>query len=163
MPNMNKLQHGSSEMPNSPMSYSSLAQSIAHHDAAIEGLGQRMGGVEGGLRTLQGEVHHGFADVTRNVSNQIGAIASKIDRLDAAPKFDLHKIVGTVVSLAVLFGMVCAGIIYITQSQTSAAVAEQKVFNQITAKTLERHDGQISEINGWRSTVLITSSKGAHK
>lgn len=138
-----------------------ITAQLAHHDAAIGALSGRMSGVESGLKTLQGEVHHGFANVTHNVNQQIGGLAqtitglnSKLDRLDAAPKFDFHKIVGTVVSLAVLFGMVCGGIIYITQSQTAAVVAEQKIFNQTVAKGLERHEQQITEINGWRATII---------
>jgi len=145
-----------------------ITAQLAHHDAAITGLSGRMSGVESGLKTLQGEVHHGFVNVTNNVNQQLGGVNhtlaglnSKIDKLDAQPKFDFHKIVGTVVSLAVLFGMVCGGIIYITQSQTAAVVAEQRSFNQTVVKTLERQtdkieriDGEITNINSWRATII---------
>ena len=143
-----------------------ITAQLAHHDAAIGALSGRMSGVENGLKTLQGEVHHGFANVTHNVNQQLGgmnqtmaALGSKIDKLDAQPKFDFHKIVGTVVSLAVLFGMVCGGIIYITQSQTAAVVAEQKSFNQTVVKTLERHERDIETINGWRTTITSSGTK----
>jgi len=138
-----------------------ITQTLAHHDAAIATLGGRMTGVETGLKTLQGEVHHGFANVTQNVNQQLSSVShtvntlgSKIDKLDAQPKFDFHKIVGTVVSIAVLFTMICGGIIYITNSQNAAIVAEQKAFNGIVAKSLERHENKIDEINGWRATII---------
>lgn len=145
-----------------------ITSQLAHHDAAIGALGGRMTGVETGLRTLQGEVHTGFAAVTHNVNQQLGgvnqtmaALGSKIDKLDAQPKFDFHKVVGTVVSLAVLFTMICGGIIYITNSQNAAVVAEQRSFNQTVAKTLERqgdkidrHEGEIATINSWRATII---------
>lgn len=138
-----------------------ITAQLAHHDAAIGALGGRMTGVEQGLKTLQGEVHAGFSNVTHNVNQHIGNLASKIDRLDARPTFDFHKVVGTVVSLAVLFGMICGGIIYINNAQNAALVAEQKVFNSTVAKALEKHDdridrneGEIAVINSWRATIV---------
>jgi hypothetical protein len=137
-----------------------LIETLARHDTAITGLSGRMTGVENGLKTLQGEVHHGFASVTSNVNQQIGAVNhtmnalnSKLDKMDAAPKFDFHRVVGTVVSLAALFAMICGGIIYITTSQTSAVVAEQKAFNVHVGKTLERHDERLDRINQWQVTI----------
>lgn len=127
-----------------------ITTQLAHHDAAIGTLGGRITGVETGLRTLQGEVHSGF----NGLNSTLLTLNSKFDRLDARPTFDFHKIVGTIVSIAVLFTMICGGIIYITQSQTAAVVAEQKAFNGTIAKSLERHEQQIGEINGWRATII---------
>ena len=103
-----------------------ITSQLAHHDAAITALGGRMTGVETGLRTLQGEVHHGFANVTQNVNNQIGSLSSKLDKLDGRPQFDFHKTIRTVQSLAVLFAMVCGGIIWITTSQFGNTVEDVK-------------------------------------
>lgn len=110
-----------------PMSMpNDITAQLAHHDAAITALGGRMTGVETGLRTLQGEVHHGFANVTQNVNNQIGGLASKLDKLDGRPQFDFHKTIRTVQSLAILFAMVCGGIIWITTSQFGNTIEEVK-------------------------------------
>lgn len=123
-----------------------LMQTLAHHDAAISALGGRMTGVETGLRTLQGEVHAGF-----------NALGSKLDKIDARPTFDFHKTVSTVVALAVLFSMICGGIIWITTGQFGAMIAEQKSFNGIVKDRLERHDTAIEKITeavgAWRTTA----------
>lgn len=111
-----------------------ITSTLAHHEAAINNLGGRMTGVENGLRTLQGEVHTGFAGIANSMNTQIGALSSKLDRLDAQPKFDFHRTVGTVTTLAVLFSMVCGGIIWITTSQF-----------QITVATTERTAASLSE------------------
>ena len=140
-----------------------ITAQLAHHDAAITALGGRMTGVETGLRTLQGEVHHGFANVTQNVNQQIGQIASKLDKLDAAPKFDIHKNVGTVLAIAILFSMTCGGIIYITRSQSEAVLAEQKAlnseqkyFNGAVSKILDKHDAQLEKLNVWAAGTVTT-------
>ena len=135
-----------------------ITSTLAHHDAAIQNLGGRMTGVETGLRTLQGEVHAGFAAITTNMNTQISALGSKLDKLDAQPKFDFHRTVGTVTTLAVLFSMVCGGIIWITTSQF-----------QITAATVERTAASLSETRrdvdylreklGW--TARVNQPEGA--
>lgn len=125
-----------------------LVHTLAQHDAAINTLGGRMSGVETGLRTLQGEVHSGF-----------NVLGSKLDKLDAAPKFDFHKTVGTVVALAVLFSMICGGIIWITTGQFGAMIAEQKSFNGIVKDRLDRHDTALDKITeaigAWRTNTTV--------
>lgn len=139
-----------------------LMQTLAHHDAAINSLGGRMSGVETGLRTLQGEVHHGFAAITQTVNTQLGAVSSKLDKLDAAPKFDVHRTVGTVVALAVLFSMICGGIIWITTNQFSGVIAEQRSFNGLVGQRLDKHEIQIEKLNGWTTTTSpATMARGA--
>lgn len=141
-------------------SASDFRTTLAHHDAQITNLGGRISGVESGLRTLQGEVHTGFANVTQNVTQQINSVAavvnalsSKFDRMDAAPKFDFHRIVGTIVSLAALFAMICAGIIYITTAQTSAVIAEQKAYNNQISHRVETNEDAIRRLAGWAPVV----------
>lgn len=136
-----------------------LLQTIAHHDAAITTLSGRMTGVEQGLKTLQGEVHSGFAGIQNTMTHQIGALASKLDRVDARPTFDFHKIVGTVVSIAALFAMVTGGIIWINQSQTAALVAEQKSLNGQFGKQLEKHEYRLDQMDQWRATVTPARSQ----
>lgn len=112
-----------------------LLSTIAHHDAAIASLGGRIEGVETGLVKLNTEVHSGFA-----------TLVSKLDRMEAAPKFDFHRTVGTVLSISVLFSMVVAGIVWVTTNQFAGVNAEQKAFNERTSKRLERHDDAIDQI-----------------
>lgn len=87
-------------------------------------------------------MHHGFV-----------ALGSKLDRFDGRPTFDFHKTTTTIVAIAVLFSMICGGIIYITNSQNAALLAEQKSFNSTVAKTLDRHDTQIDKLSAWSTTI----------
>jgi len=128
-----------------------LANTLAHHDAEIRTLGGRMSGVESGLKTLQGEVHRGFGD-----------LSSKLDKLDARPTINLHQAVSTVVGLAVLFSMVVGGIIWVTSSQFSGVIAEQKGVNAATNARMERHEAlldKLAERLGW--TARVEQPKGA--
>lgn len=102
-----------------------LMQTLAHHDAAINTLGGRMTGVERNLTALQGEVHQGFSAINTALSG----LNSKIDQFGSRPQLDVHKTVSTVTTLAVLFSMVVAGIIFVTTGQFSGMIAEQKGFN----------------------------------
>lgn len=102
-----------------------LRETLAHHDAAIQSLGGRMSSLETGMRTLQGEVHTGFT-----------ALGSKLDKLDAEPRFDFHQTVSTVTTIAVLFSMVVGGIIYITSSQFA-----------VTSARVEEHSRAIAELS----------------
>ena len=127
-----------------------LEGTLAHHDAEIRTLGGRMTGVEDKLGNLQGEVHRGFGD-----------LGSKLDRLDARPTIDLHKVVGTIGTLAFLFSLICGGIIWITSSQFSGVIAEQKGVNTATNARMERHEAlldKLAERLGW--TARIEQPKG---
>jgi hypothetical protein len=115
---------------------SNLASTLAHHDAAISTLGGRMTGVESSVRTLQGEVHTGFV-----------ALGSKLDKLDAAPKFDFHQTTKTVLSLAVLFSMVCAGIIYITNAQSAAERARQEILANALSEKVSKTESILQKID----------------
>jgi hypothetical protein len=122
-----------------------ITAQLAHHDAAISGLSGRMTGVEQGLKTLQGEVHHGFL-----------SLGSKLDKIDAAPKFDFHKTVSTVLKLALLFSMVVGGIIWVTTNQFSGVVATQKATNDSLIAKIERHEGMLEKIAervGWAPRI----------
>lgn len=122
-----------------------LASTLAHHDAEIRTLGGRMSGVESGLKTLQGEVHRGFGD-----------LSSKLDRLDARPTINLHQAVSTVLALAVLFSMVVGGIIWVTTTQFAGIVAKQEGINSSTQTRLERHEvvlEKLAERMGWVARI----------
>ena len=141
-------------------SASDFRTTLAHHDAQITNLGGRISGVENGLRTLQGEVHTGFANVTQNVTQQINGVvsvmnglSSKLDRMDAAPKFDFHKTVSTVTTIAVLFSMIVGGIIWITTGQFSGAWSKQDAFNQQISRRVEANEEMMQRIHGWAPTV----------
>lgn len=120
-------------------------KAIAHHDAEISSLSNRMSGIEDSMRVLQGEVHSGFH-----------ALGSKLDRMDAVPKFDFHRTVSTVTTLAVLFSMVVAGIIWVTTGQFGGLVEKQKLLNdQIEQRMtkIERLADELSDRVGWASRV----------
>lgn len=87
---------------------------LVHHDAAIAGLSGRVGHVETKL-----DVHD------RKLDQIIAAVTTQ----SAQPHFDFHKTVSTVTTLAVLFSMTVAGIVYVAQAQFSGMIAEQKGFN----------------------------------
>lgn len=114
---------------------SDMLQTIAHHDAAISSLGSRMEGVEHGLAGLKSEVHSGFV-----------GLGSKLDRLDAQPRFNFGSTVETVLHIAVLFSMVVAGIVWVTTGQFSGVVAEQKSINARVEEQMTKRDDQINRI-----------------
>jgi hypothetical protein len=126
-------------MTQKTMAQANIAGQLAHHDTLIHGLSSRIGHVE---KTLS---DHGAI---------LQDIRVAVTRSDAQPRLDIHKAVTTIVSLAVLFGMVCAGIIYISTKEFSGLVAEQKSFNQAIVRRIDRHETQIDQINIWRTTVV---------
>lgn len=109
-----------------------LLKTLANHDAAINTLGGRMSGVETSVHKLQGEVHTGFA-----------ALGSKLDKIDARPTFNPHEMIRSVLSLAILFGMVVSGIIWITTGQFGGIVAEQKAHNSAVTEKLKEHSERL--------------------
>lgn len=113
-----------------------LMATLATHDAAINTLSGRMTGVESSVRTLQGEVHTGFA-----------ALGSKLDKLDAAPKFDFHRTVKTVSSLIFMFAAICGGIIYIVNSQSAAERARQEVLNSALTEKMNKAESVLEKID----------------
>lgn len=124
-----------------------LLKTLANHDAAINTLGGRMSGVETSVHKLQGEVHTGFA-----------ALGSKLDKIDARPTVNLHEVVRTVLSLAILFGMVVSGIIWITTGQFGGVVAEQKAHNVSVTEKLKEHKADIDKLSE-RTQWLPTAPK----
>lgn len=120
---------------------SNLHQTLAHHDAAIVALGTRVGHVE---TKLDGH------------DKKLDQIIHAVTRADAVPRFNFHQTVTTVVSLAVLFSMVCGGIIYIVRAQSDAVLTEQKAFNSVVSRTLDKHDTAIEKLNGWVAGTTTT-------
>lgn len=121
------------------MAQANIAGQLAHHDTLIHGLSSRIGHVE---KTLS---DHGTI---------LQDIRVAVTRTDAQPRLDFHKLVTSIVSLAALFGMVCAGIIYIATKEFGGLIAEQKGFNQAVVRRIDRHEHQIDQINIWRTTVF---------
>lgn len=122
-----------------------LTATLATHDAAITVLGGRMTGVESSVRTLQGEVHSGFS-----------TLGSKLDKLDSRPQFDFHKTTKTVSSLVFLFAAVCAGIIYIVNSQNAAERARQEVLNTALTEKVSKAESVLLKIDeklDWQAVI----------
>jgi hypothetical protein len=94
--------------------------------------------------------------VQHQMSTQIGALGSKLDKLDARPSFDFHQSVRTVLSLAALFGMVVTGIIWVSTNQFAVFIAEQKGVNANVSARAEKHEAlmeRIAERVGWTARV----------
>lgn len=118
-----------------------LSATLIKHDAAINGMSSRIGHVE---KTLG---DHGAILITIEK-----AVTKQDHRIESRPVFDFHKYVGTVLSLAVLFSMVVAGIIYVAQAQFGVVVAEQKALNAtLTEKTAKQEAliEKLAEKVGW--------------
>lgn len=137
------------DMKTLPQTKDRLMATLAHHDAQITSLGGRMTGIENSVRTLHGEVHSGFTAINQ----QISVLVSKIDKMDAAPKFDFHKTVSTVTTIAVLFSMIVGGIIWITTGQFSGAWSKQDAFNAQITRRVEANEEAMQRIHGWTPAV----------
>lgn len=130
------------------MAGSDIQATVAQHNAEIAALGGRMSGVETGLRTLQSEVHTGFA----GINNIMHKLDSKIDSFGQRPQFNFHQTVSTVTTLAVLFSMIVGGIIYIIQQQN--AVVLQSVSSNSTDVNKMKDDVQtLKEKFGWSARI----------
>lgn len=130
-----------------------LSAVLAHHDAEIVNLSARMTGVEQSVNTLSDQQRNGFA----TMAAQFADLKSSLLRIDSAPKLDVHKIISSVVAIAILFSMIVGGIIWVTQSQFSGVVARQEAWNAAIMKTVERHDGVLQRRNEDRAMIGLTS------
>jgi hypothetical protein len=128
---------------------------LAHHDAAIQNLSGRITGVENGLKTLQGEVHSGFLTIQTTMSTQIGTLSSKLDKLDAAPKFDLRGTLGIVKDFAILFAMTVAGIIWIVNALNSGNITKSELLTAEETRAINELKDRVRSLEGfaWRPTV----------
>lgn len=115
-----------------------LSETLARHDTAIEHLGSQM-------RTLQGEVHQGFAGISVTLSN----LSSKFDKLDAQPKLNLHQAVQTLLAISILFTMVVGGIMYVTSGQFATVLAKQEMTNDHVARNID----ELGKRVGWHPDV----------
>lgn len=124
-------------------------QTLAHHDAAINGLAARLGHVE---KTLgdHGSILH--------------RIENAVTTQSARPQFNFHQTVSTVTTIAVLFSMIVGGIIWITTSQFSGFIAKQEAINDRDKNRLDWQSNELSKITerlGW--TTRVEPAKGTTK
>jgi hypothetical protein len=136
-------------MPNSDQ----FTATLAHHEAQLENFSGRVTAVESGLRALQTEVHSGFSAIQSAMGTHLNALSSKIDKLDAAPKFDIGRTLNVVKDVAVLFAMTCAGIIYIASGQNASTVAKQEMLNATRTQQIEQLNRRLEALEPWRATV----------
>lgn len=132
-------------LANDPFRHS-LAATLAKHDTAIDALTGRMAGVEQGVKTLQGEVHHGFTAIERSLQASNAALSSKLDRVEATPKLDVHKFIASTAAIMVMFSMLVGGIIWVTQSQFAGFVAKQDAINDRDKTRLDWQGNEIATI-----------------
>lgn len=125
-------------MPNS----SNWIQTLAKHDTAIEHLGSE-------VRTLKSEVHQGFS----SINTGLVGLTSKLDRLDAAPRFDLRGTLGVVKDVAILFTMTVAGIIWIIHSLNAGNLARADILTAEEARAITELKDRVKDLEAWRPVV----------
>lgn len=92
-----------------------LASTIAHHDAEIVTLGNRMSGVEQGVKSLEGTVQSGFS-----------AISSSLAEMRGRTGPSLGTVVGTVAAGGAVVAMIAGAITILVQSTLSPELTELK-------------------------------------
>ena len=90
---------------------SDLLKTLAHHDAEIISLGNRMGGVEASVRQLAADVNKGFA-----------AIADRLSAFDSKQGPGLGSILGFVATGGAVVGMSAAAITVLVTSFVSPPI-----------------------------------------
>lgn len=94
---------------------------------------------------LKSEVK-GLGDTVASGFATLGAKFERMSATNAArPAFNIHQMVQTVLAGAILFSMIVAGIIYVSQSQFSGLIADQKSTNE---RVKEKIDELASRV-GW--------------
>jgi len=119
-----------------------LLTTLVQHDAAIKGLSGDMAGLKSEVKALDSSVSRGFANLGQELGKLTTANALR-------PAFDFHKWVATILTLAILFSMVVAGIIYVANAQFSGVMAKQDATNDRLAEKLD----QLGERVGWIPTT----------
>ena len=99
------------------------ADIVAHHDAQIDNLNNRVGHVE---KTLSG---HGM---------MLQEIRDAVTKQSARPTLDPRNTIGIIKDLGVVFAMVCAGILYLAAQNGSTAVALLQDHEKQAAERLDR-------------------------
>jgi hypothetical protein len=101
-----------------------------------------MAGLKSEVKALDSSVSRGFANLGQELGKLTTANALR-------PAFDFHKWVATILTLAILFSMVVAGIIYVANAQFSGVMAKQDATNDRLAEKLD----QLGERVGWIPTT----------
>lgn len=119
---------------------SGLAQTLAHHDAAINNLSGRMSGVEQSLHKLGDDVSKGFSD-----------IGSKLATLDATkPPSMMQQITSFSVVLTIVGGVVW-GITYISMSVVEPKIVALNQDVGMVSKHVDRRTvDDIDELKAYR-------------
>ena len=117
-----------------------LAQTLAHHDAAINNLSGRMTGVETSLVKLHDNMGVGFTEIT-----------NKLATLDATkPPSMMHQIamVSTVFGIA---GMIVWGITYVATSVMQPEIVHLKNATTFVSRSVDRrNEDEIAELKDYR-------------
>lgn len=113
-------------------------KTLIEHDSAIKGLSADMSGLKVEVQGIHKAMNSHHSD-----------LSSKFDKImarsDARPDFDPHKWIGTILSIAVLFGIIVGGIIYVSNAQFAGTLAKQEAFNDNVKEKLGDHDKQITD------------------
>jgi hypothetical protein len=110
------------------MSDTDIRGLVQHHDKQLNSLDTRMGHVETTLKD-----HGGVLNVIRDaVTNQA-----------AQPRVDIHQTIKSIGTLVMMFGGVCAGIIYLATKENAAPIAELRKDQDLASQRLERMESLI--------------------
>lgn len=118
---------------------------VAHHDALIDGLTTRMGAVEKTL-SAHGTVLQEIRDV--------------VVKQGARPHFDPRNTIGIVKDIGIVFGIVCAGILYLASANTQSFMADSRTEQAIIN---DRQQQNIKRVERLESLVLPQSWAGVVK
>jgi hypothetical protein len=90
------------------MSDTDIHRLVQHHDGQLSALNSRVGHVEHKL-----DIHDGKLD----------KILATVTTQAAQPKVDIHQTIRSIGQLTLMFGSICAGIIYLATRQTETPIA----------------------------------------
>jgi hypothetical protein len=117
----------------------SLSDIVTHHDAELQQLGSRIGAVETTL------IAHGTV---------LQEIRDVVVKQGARPTFDPRNTIGIVKDIGIVFGIVCAGILYLASANTQSAML---VSNTEQAVIRDRQNMMIKRMENVESLVLPQS------
>lgn len=110
------------------MSDTDIHRLVQHHDKQLNSLDTRIGHVE---KTLG---DHGQV---------LNVIRDAVTKHDAQPRIDIHQTIKTIGTLVMMFGGVCAGIIYLATKESAVPLAEIKRDHEDATRRLERVESLI--------------------
>ncbi len=89
---------------------SSMKAQLAHHDSSIDEFGRRMHNVEKSVQSLQGEMHHGFTEISKGLSDFKSEMKTTVAGIEGSKGPGIGKIMGIVAVGGGILSMAAAAI-----------------------------------------------------